>query len=158
MGKNKRSCEGFTLVELMIVVAIIATLVSLALPAYQNYTIRAKAAEGLSVAAAAKIAIEESCQSDATINIQTQTGYQFQATKYVSSVRFLGNCNIMVIAIRTQNTGADVDPMLWLFRPSQLGGNLFFGGIFAQTQTWTCFGWPSARHLPSKCRLHNINS
>ena len=112
MNKNGNRCWGFTLVELMIVIAIITLLVTLALPAYQDYTIRAKTAEGLSVAASAKIALEESCQTDASINIQTQTGYQFQASTYVSSVSFLGNCDIMVIAIRTQNSGADVDPRL----------------------------------------------
>lgn len=142
----------------MIVIAIIAVLVALAVPAYMNYTIRTKVTEGLSVAAAAKIAIEESCQTDSSINIQTQTGYVFQASKFVSSVSFLGNCNIMVIAIRTQNTGAATDPRLWLFRPSQLAGTEFFSISWAQTKTWTCFGWPSAQHLPSSCRLQNINN
>ena len=158
MGKNGSICKGFTLVELMIVIAIIAVLVSLAVPAYQNYTIRSRVAEGLSVAAVAKLAIEESCQSDGSIDIRTQTGYQFQASEFVSSITFLGNCNIMVIAIRTQNTGADNDPMLWLFRRSQLGGDLFFSSVVAQSQTWVCFGWPEARHLPANCRLQNINN
>jgi len=158
MGKNRRSWGGFTVLELMIVVAIIAVLVALALPAYQDYTIRTKTAEGLSVGAAAKLAVEESCQTDSSINIRSQTGYAFQASKYVSSVSFLGNCDIMVIAIRTQNTGATIDPRLWLFRPSQLSGNQFFSGIFAKTQSWRCFGWPSEAHLPSSCRLQNINN
>jgi prepilin-type N-terminal cleavage/methylation domain-containing protein len=158
MGVNRQNLKGFTVLELMIVVAIIAILVSLAVPAYNDFTIRTRVAEGLSIAASAKLAIEESCQTDASIDIQSQTGYQFQTSKFVSSVRFLGSCDIMVIAIRTQNTGANTDMRLWLFRPAQLTGNQFFSGIFSQSQTWTCFGWPSSAYLPSNCRLQNINS
>jgi len=55
----KKMQKGFTLIELMIVVAIIAILAAIALPAYQDYTIRSQAAEGMSLAAAAKTAIAE---------------------------------------------------------------------------------------------------
>ena len=55
----KKAQQGFTLIELMIVVAIIGILAAVALPAYQDYTIRAQASEGLSLAEAAKTAISE---------------------------------------------------------------------------------------------------
>ena len=52
--------KGFTLIELMIVVAIIGILAAIAIPAYQDYTIRAQVSEGLNLAAAAKAAVAES--------------------------------------------------------------------------------------------------
>lgn len=60
MKMIKRAQRGFTLIELMIVVAIIGILAAVALPAYQDYTIRAQASEGLSLAEAAKTSISES--------------------------------------------------------------------------------------------------
>ena len=55
--------KGFTLIELMIVVAIIGILAAIAIPAYQDYTIRAKVTEGLNLADSAKTAVAESWQS-----------------------------------------------------------------------------------------------
>ena len=55
--------KGFTLIELMIVVAIIGILAAIAIPAYQDYTVRAKVTEGLSLASSAKVAISEGYES-----------------------------------------------------------------------------------------------
>jgi type IV pilus assembly protein PilA len=59
----KRVQQGFTLIELMIVVAIIGILAAVALPAYQDYTVRARVTEGLSLASAAKTAVAENAAS-----------------------------------------------------------------------------------------------
>src|SRR5258705_10984112 len=58
--------KGFTLIELMIVVAIIGILAAIAIPAYQDYTIRAQVTEGLNLAGAAKTAVSESYSSNGT--------------------------------------------------------------------------------------------
>jgi type IV pilus assembly protein PilA len=81
--------KGFTLIELMIVVAIIGILAAIAIPAYQDYTIRAKVTEGLNLADSAKTAVAESWQSGGTVGLTAAAGSwnsSFVATKYVSSI------------------------------------------------------------------------
>ena len=65
----KKMQKGFTLIELMIVVAIIGILAAIAIPAYQDYTIRAKITEGLNLADSAKTAVAESFQSGGLVGI-----------------------------------------------------------------------------------------
>jgi type IV pilus assembly protein PilA len=85
----KQAQKGFTLIELMIVVAIIGILAAIAIPAYQDYTVRAKITEGINGAAAAKTAVAESYQSNdmpGVVALAANWVPTSAASKYVTSI------------------------------------------------------------------------
>ena len=101
----KKIQQGFTLIELMIVVAIIGILAAIAIPAYQDYTVRSQVTEGLNLAGAVKTAVAERlAQTGTWPTTLTQLGIVDSANKetppsgkYVSSVDLAGNNGTIVI-------------------------------------------------------------
>jgi type IV pilus assembly protein PilA len=95
----KKNQHGLTLIELMIVIAVIGILGALALPAYQDYTVRAKASEMLLAANGCKTAVNEaiSSSSDANVSDALPKVCESQTSKYVASVAVDGNGVITVV-------------------------------------------------------------
>ena len=144
--------QGFTLIELMIVVAIIGILAAIAIPAYQDYTIRAQVSEGVTLASGAKTAIAEYYQNNGSMpGTNTIAGLEAPATingKYVTSVDITAAAADTVTLTVTYGNDAN-DQLI-----ANQGAGLLLDGTGAPgSVTWTCVnsGVP-AKWLPSSCR------
>jgi len=138
--------QGFTLIELMIVVAIVGILAAIAIPAYQDYTVRAEVSEGLSLVDAPKTAVEDTYQSTGnppTTNASAGYAGLSTATSYVTAIA-IGASSIITVTY-SGNTGPMSGVILSMIPTLSPG----------QPVTWQCLvATPTTnnRYVPAACR------
>jgi type IV pilus assembly protein PilA len=138
----KRSMQkGFTLIELMIVVAIIGILAAVALPAYQDYTVRAKVSEVMLAASSAKTAVSEAAATNSALPAVASVDVQTQSSKYVSGVAYaISGSNGVITATAQGDTNMN-------------GKNITMTGTYLSGQmTWVCGGTMDSKYRPSSCK------
>ena len=143
----KRVQQGFTLIELMIVVAIIGILAAVALPAYQDYTVRAKVSEAIVLASGAKVYVAENATNGTALDLGWTAP---TATTSVASVAITADDGV-ITAVTTATAGA-----LTLTLTPQSGAAAIASGTAATDAiTWICAVSEAAKnkYVPANCRI-----
>jgi len=149
--------KGFTLIELMIVVAIIGILAAVALPAYQDYTVRAKMSEVILAMSACRTSITEVYQSGGSAPGINGWGCEISAgtgTKYVKAITTDGNGVVMATV---QSISTSVDNKFVTLTPLSAAATAatFTAGSSSALFGWTCGGTGTTvppKFLPGSCR------
>ena len=157
----KRVQQGFTLIELMIVVAIIGILAAVALPAYQDYTVKAKASEVILAASSCRTTITEVVQSATGVDISTTlpASCSFTATKYVASGTVDANGVITIVGVAAALGGSTTATANAIsLTPIQTGTTALVGTTDGgkTIASWKCGPAGTnplpAKYLPGSCK------
>ena len=140
----KRIQQGFTLIELMIVVAIIGILAAIALPAYQDYTIRAKVSEVILAASGTKTSIAEWYQSKSTFPTVASLGTIDTKSKFVRSVAW-DQTNRTITATATTLADPKVQGKYIVLTATT-------GGAGSGQLNWACTGNMGTKYMPASCK------
>jgi len=138
----KKTQQGFTLIELMIVVAIIGILAAIAIPAYQDYITRAKVTEVVAMADPAKTAVAETASSlGGLANVTAaNSGYVFPgATDFVSGVVITDATGVVTVTSTVPNAAGTL-----VLTPTAVGTS---GQL-----TWVCTTTIDTKYVPANCR------
>ena len=140
--------QGFTLIELMIVVAIIGILAAIAIPAYQDYTIRAKVSEGLQLASSAKLSVAETWQATGVVPDDNPGGGIAASTSitgnYVESVEITAAFGASGTITITYSGPTEIRDSIMVLTPTFRAGSVRWG--------CTADSNVNTRYRPANCR------
>ena len=141
---NLKKQQGFTLIELMIVIAILGILLAIAIPAYNDYAIRARVSEGINLAAAAKLAVSESTLANNVLPADNAAaGYTSASSKFVSGVAIANGVITVTLSNDAALGNAAGDTVV--FTPNWVAG--------ATRVDWDCSpGTIETQFVPGSCR------